>query len=124
MTATTIRPAQSISLSEAFLRKTGLYTSEEKADEDASSCESAVLIEAAKIAERRIPAINSRSPFPLKIMRTIVINTRLFSFSASADPMNSWPTRPTTVAIPRMIVVQTEPIMRDFFISASDLIDM
>ena len=51
MMMTTILPAQSISLSDALFLNIGLYTSDENADDEARSCESAVLMDAARIAE-------------------------------------------------------------------------
>ncbi len=72
ITATIILPAQSISLSEAFFRKTGLYTSDANAEEDAKSWESAVLMEAAKIAESRAPESNAGNR-----LLTIYIKIRL-----------------------------------------------
>ena len=64
---TTARPIHSISLSPAlFLRRMGLYTSLAKADAEASSWESAVDMDAARMADKSTPEMT-----PGKILRTI-----------------------------------------------------
>ena len=118
MIMTMILPAHIISLLEAFLRITALYTSEENAEDEARSCESAVLMAAAMMAERRIPAMNAG-----KSVLTILIKTMLL-VSDSASPKKRLPIRPTTADMVRITVVQQLPTIWDFFISFSDLIEI
>lgn len=70
MMMTTILPAQSISLSDALFLNIGLYTSDENADDEARSCESAVLMDAARIAERSIPATSAGNTPLTSLMNT------------------------------------------------------
>ena len=117
MMMTTILPAQSISLSDALFLNIGLYTSDENADDEARSCESAVLMDAARIAERSIPATSAGNTPLTSLMNTCEL-------SVSPPPRYLRPTIPTTDAITRMIPVQQVPTILDFFISFSDLIEM
>ena len=116
MMTTTMRPAQSISLSLAFLRNTGLYTSLAKAEAEASSCESQVLIAAARMAESSMPLTTAGN-----IVRTIVMNT---TDESSISPRNIRPIRPEPTEKMRMMKVQLMPITLDLRRSLLERMDM
>lgn len=116
MMTTTMRPAQSISLSLAFLRNTGLYTSLAKAEAEASSWESAVLIAAASMADSSRPLTSSRED-----VRTIVMNT---TDESSISPRNIRPIRPEPTEKMRMMKVQLMPITLDLRRSLLERMDM
>ena len=80
MASTTMRPAQSISLSLALsLRTTGLYTSLANAEAAARSWLSAVDMDAASTAESRMPEM-----MPGNRRRTMVMNTKELPLMASS----------------------------------------
>ena len=117
MMSTTTRPIQNISLSLALpLRKMGLYTSLANADALASSWLSAVDMEAARMAESRIPLTTGG-----KMRRTIWMNTVELS---SISPSSIRPTTPEATAKPRISSVQVTPMAALFLISLSDRTDM
>ena len=91
-------------------------------EDAASSCESAVLMDAATMAEIKIPPMNASAPKE-KMPRTTSTNTRSL-VSATALPRYSCATKPRTDAIIRMMNVQVEPTIWDFFISFLSLIAM
>ncbi len=116
MTTTTMRPAHSISLSLAFLRNTGLYTSLANAEAEASSCESQVLIAAARMAESSMPLTTAGN-----IVRTIVMNT---TEESDISPRNMRPIRPEATEKIRIMNVQLMPITLDLRRSLFERMDM
>ena len=117
MIRTTRRLVQIISSFVAwFLRIRGLYTSLEKEDAAESSWLSAVDMDAARIAESRMPEITDGNS-----LRTMLMNTRLLPEIVSSKPRNNRPMTPTSTAKIRISVVQVIPIFaerfRDFWLS-------
>ncbi|MPN36400.1 hypothetical protein SDC9_183909 [bioreactor metagenome] len=88
------------------------------AEADTRSCESAVLIDAARIPERRIPAIKGGNKF-----LAICINTRLESWFESPG-MKILPTSPTATAAVSAATTHTRAIIRLFLIIETFLIDI
>ena len=81
--STMIRPTHMISLSEASFLNIGLYISDVNELDATSSCESAVDIDAAIIADSRNPAISPGNIFLMNAMNTIFCDPVVSSSSAS-----------------------------------------
>ena len=112
-----MRLTMSLSLSEAFFLMSGLYTSLENAEAATKSCESAVLIEAAKILQRKIPAIKAGNN-PLRDS----INTCSRSASERELFKYAFPMVPTMRATAMAIITQNIAILLDNFTSSLDRI--
>ena len=118
MITTTIRPTRSISLLSALpLRKTGWYTSLAKAEAEARSWESAVLMEAARMAESRMPESRAGKRLRTSWMKT----SSLFSRPL---PKYRKPMRPVSTEKRRIRVVQLLPITALRLHSFSERMDM
>ena len=120
MMMTTTRPAHSISLSEASLRNTGLYTSLAKAEAEASSWESAVDMDAASMAESSMPEISAG-----KMARVIWMNTveeSVISMMPREDITR--PTAPAATDMVSMTSVQEMPMTLDLRSSFWERTDM
>lgn len=95
----------------------GLYTSLENAEAATKSCESAVLIEVAKILQRKIPAIKAGNN-PLRDS----INTCSRSASERELFKYAFPMVPTMRATAMAIITQNIAILLDNFTSSLDRI--